>query len=98
MLTGSNPLTVLFWAGVFSAKVAAEGYGRAALWSFSLGCIAATVGFLVAVALAGGLVAHTAPPIVIRSLNVAVGCALVYFAVRLMLVRVDQSGAAGEPR
>jgi threonine/homoserine/homoserine lactone efflux protein len=83
LLTGANPLTIVFWAGVFSAKVAAERYGRGALWLFSLGCVFATVVFLTMTALGGAFLGQVAPSQVLRWLNVAVGCALLYFAVRL---------------
>ena len=83
LLTASNPLTIVFWAGVFSAKVAAERYGKAELWLFSTGCVLATVAFLTAIALGGALVGRLAPGRVLVWLNVTVGCALVYFAIRL---------------
>jgi threonine/homoserine/homoserine lactone efflux protein len=103
LLTSSNPLTIVFWAGVFSSKVAAEGYGRKELWLFSLGCVAATVAFLAAIALAGVWVGRMAPAVVVRSLNVAVGCALLYFAARLALQKTADeaierpSGTAAVP-
>jgi threonine/homoserine/homoserine lactone efflux protein len=85
LLTGSNPLTIVFWAGVFSAKVAAERYGRGALWLFSLGCVFATVAFLTVIALGGALVGRSAPGHLLQWLNVAVGCVLLYLAARLTL-------------
>jgi threonine/homoserine/homoserine lactone efflux protein len=85
LLTASNPLTIVFWAGVFSAKVAAERYGKLELWLFSTGCVLATIAFLTAVALGGALAGRVAPGPVLAGLNVAVGCALLYFAVRLAL-------------
>ncbi len=42
LLTAANPLTIVFWAGVFAAKVTAERYGRTELGFFSLGCVLAT--------------------------------------------------------
>jgi threonine/homoserine/homoserine lactone efflux protein len=94
-LTSSNPLTIVFWAGVFSAKVAAGQYRRKHLWLFSLGCIGATVAFLGVTAVAGALVGRIASALVVRILNVAVGCALLYFAVRLALQN-EVSGHAAE--
>jgi threonine/homoserine/homoserine lactone efflux protein len=83
LLTASNPLTIVFWAGVFSAKVAAERYGRPELWLFSTGCVLATTVFLAAVAFGGALLGRLAPGRLLVGLNVAVGCALVYFAIHL---------------
>ncbi len=90
VLTASNPLTIVFWAGVFSAKVAAEGYGRRDLWLFSLGCVTATAAFLTLVAAGGAAVGQYAAPIVLRLLNGGVGLALLCFALRLAL----ESGVA----
>jgi threonine/homoserine/homoserine lactone efflux protein len=87
LLTASNPLTIVFWAGVFGAKVAAERYGKVELWLFSTGCVLATVAFLTATALGGALVGDLGPGHVLRWLSVAVGCALVYLAIRLALQR-----------
>jgi threonine/homoserine/homoserine lactone efflux protein len=85
LLTGGNPLTIVFWAGVFSAKVATEQYGKGELWLFSLGCIIATVVFLTTTALGGALAGRIVPGQVLQWLNMAVGCALLYFAARLAL-------------
>jgi threonine/homoserine/homoserine lactone efflux protein len=90
LLTASNPLTIVFWAGVFSAKVAAERYRTTELWSFSTGCVLATVVFLIAVAFGGALVGRLAPGRVLVGLNVAVGCALLYFAFRLARQRAPK--------
>lgn len=93
LLTGSNPLTILFWAGVFGAKVAAERYGRRDLWLLSLGCVTATAVFLAAIASLAAFVGRTAPILVLRLLNAVVGLALLYFAGQLVLRRVPE----GEP-
>jgi threonine/homoserine/homoserine lactone efflux protein len=87
LLTASNPLTILFWAGVFGAKVAAEQYRKAQLWLFSLGCVGATVVFLSATTVGGALLGRTLPAPALQWLNVAVGLALLYYAVRLALRR-----------
>jgi threonine/homoserine/homoserine lactone efflux protein len=87
LLTAANPLTIVFWAAVFSAKVVAERYDRAELWLFSAGCVLAGAAFLSAVALAGTLLGLVAPGRLLAWLNAAVGCALVYFAVHLALQR-----------
>ena len=34
LLTASNPLTILFWAGVFSVKIAEENLGRNEIYKF----------------------------------------------------------------
>jgi threonine/homoserine/homoserine lactone efflux protein len=98
LLTSSNPLTILFWAGVFSAKVVAERYGRSELWFFSLGCVGATVAFLSAIVLAGVLLGRALPDRALVGLNVAVGLALLYYAARLGLRRQQQDHGSVERR
>jgi threonine/homoserine/homoserine lactone efflux protein len=87
LLTASNPLTIVFWAGVFSAKVAAEQFGRRELWLFSLGCLSATAIFLAAIVASGALVGQLAPVVVLRALNAVVGLVLLGLAARLALAR-----------
>jgi threonine/homoserine/homoserine lactone efflux protein len=89
LLTAANPLTILFWGGVFSAKAAEKSMGRAQLLPFGLGCVLSTLLFLSAVALAGSLINSFLPPLVMMILNAAVGCALIFFGVRL-LVKKDK--------
>ncbi len=79
--TASNPLTILFWGGVFVAE--APSGGRQALVPFALGCVAATVLFLSAVAGAGALLGRFLPAALLTALNVLVGVALLGFAGRL---------------
>ena len=45
-LTLSSPLTILFWAGVFSVKVSESRFSRPDLIGFSTGCLSATWIFL----------------------------------------------------
>lgn len=89
-LTAANPLTIIFWAGVFSAKVAEQCFTRRAIWLFSLGCLLATLSFMVAVSVAGSLIGKLLSATSIAVLNTIVGCALVYFAVQLALRRIPQ--------
>jgi arginine exporter protein ArgO len=81
----------VFWAGVFGGKVAAERYRRAELWLFSTGCVLATVVFLTGVTLAGGLLGRVASGQLLAWLDVAVGGALLYFALRLARQRPPQA-------
>lgn len=85
LLTASNPLTILFWSGVFAAQAAARLMGRRQLLGFGLGCILSTVVFLTAVAGLGTLAGTLLPPVVIAWLNGVVGVALIIFGIRLLL-------------
>ncbi len=87
LLTLSNPLTVLFWAGVFGGLIATSQFTSGlAAYSFGLGCIASTVIFLTAVAalgrFLGGFVRN---PSALVWLDRAVGLFLIGFAIKLVL-------------
>jgi threonine/homoserine/homoserine lactone efflux protein len=82
-LTAASPLTIIFWAGVFSAKVAEQRFSRRDVWLFSLGCLLATVSFMLVVSAAGALVGTFLSARSISILDTIVGCTLVYFAIRL---------------
>jgi threonine/homoserine/homoserine lactone efflux protein len=89
-LTAANPLTIIFWAGVFSAKVAGQHLIRRDLWLFSLGCLLATVVFMVGVSAVGALAGKFFSAMAIAILNTIVGCALVTFAIRLAVRKIPQ--------
>jgi len=85
-LTLTNPLTILFWAGVLGAMLSTHSFsqpGGAIL--FSAGCIAATLLFLTAVALAGHSLERVLSDRLLLWLNRAVGVFLLGFAVKLGL-------------
>lgn len=83
--TGSNPLTILFWSGVFASEAAKRQRGD--LLRFGLGCVLSTVCFLSAVAGAGCLVCSFLPSAAVAGLNIAVGLLLILFGVKLLLDR-----------
>lgn len=83
-LTLTNPLTILFWAGVLGAMMSThtfEQQGGAVL--FAAGCIAATLLFLTGVALAGHFLERVLNERLSLWLNRAVGLFLIGFAVKL---------------
>ncbi len=85
LLTLSNPLTILFWAGVFAGKVAELDLGKRSVWLFGAGALASTAVSLTVVALLGGLVGALLPAVAIQALNGLVGAALIFFGVRMAL-------------
>jgi threonine/homoserine/homoserine lactone efflux protein len=94
-LTAANPLTIIFWAGVFGAKVTEQRFSRRDIWSFSFGCLLATASFMVAVSAAGAFAGRFLSATSIAILNTIVGCALVYFAVRLAARRIPKQEFKG---
>jgi threonine/homoserine/homoserine lactone efflux protein len=83
-LTLTNPLTILFWAGVLGAMMSTHTFNQAGgVVYFAAGCIAATLLFLTAVALAGHFLERVLTERLALWLNRAVGLFLIGFAVKL---------------
>lgn len=91
LLTAANPLTILFWGGVFSAKAAERSMTKPQLFLFGLGCVLSTLSFLSVIALVGSVVNSFLPPLVLTLLNAAVGLALIVFGVRLVIKKEKKS-------
>lgn len=85
LLTASNPLTIIFWSGVFSAQVIEHSLSRSQLVLFGIGCVLSTLGFMTAVDALGLAVNAFLSEIVLQILNMIVGLVLVYFGIRLLL-------------
>lgn len=91
LLTVSNPLTIVFWGGVFAAQVSAHGYARGQLALFGAGCVLSTLVSLAAVAALGSLLTGFLPEIVMTVLNILVGAVLIGYGIRLL---TKKDGAA----
>ncbi len=89
LLTASNPLTIIFWSGVFSTQVIENNYNRVQLGYFGFGCVLSTVVFLSMIAFLGTIISSFLSPIIMNILNIAVGSVIIYFGLRLMLRRTD---------
>jgi threonine/homoserine/homoserine lactone efflux protein len=85
IITVSNPLTIIFWAGVFSAKVAEENIKRKEIYSFGFGAMLATLSFLTLISLIGSCVSAFFSTNVIQVLNIIVGVLLIYFSIKMIL-------------
>jgi threonine/homoserine/homoserine lactone efflux protein len=88
LLTLSNPLTILFWAGIFTAKMSevTEGINRntkSALYFFGFGAVLSTFFFLSFISLLGSLFHKFLPDSIINGLNVIVGILLIYFGIHI---------------
>ena len=80
LLTASNPLTILFWTGVFSTKISEEKLKRREVHLFAIGAILATLLFLSVISFVGSITQIFVSTFVIKLLNVLVGIVLIYFA------------------
>lgn len=85
VLTLSNPLTILFWVGVFSTKVAAENKKQENLYLFGFGSSVATLFFLTVIAILGAFLTLFLEPVNLRFLHLIVGLVLIIFGIRTII-------------
>lgn len=85
LLTLSNPLTIVFWSGVFSTEVIENKLNKIQLFFFGLGCVLATIIFLMLIAVLGSFMSNFLPAIIISILNIIVGIFLMYFGIKMFL-------------
>jgi len=85
ILTLSNPLTILFWAGVFSAKITENNMSRKDMYYFGFGAILSTLFFLSLIAALGVFVGLFLTDSILKILNISVGLLLIYFGIRTSL-------------
>jgi threonine/homoserine/homoserine lactone efflux protein len=85
LLTASNPLSIIFWGGVFSTQVVEYNLSKNQLFFFGFGCIMSTLFFLTIVAFCGSILSGFLPQIIIKILNVMVGAILIFFGIKLLL-------------
>lgn len=97
LITASNPLTVIFWSGVFSAKAAADNIKRRELYIFGAGAVLATLFFLSFASLLGSLVPSVVPQGAVKYLNLAVGAVLMAYSFILLFKRDKKSKEKPSP-
>ena len=85
LLTGSNPLTILFWSGVFSAQAVENQYTKKELRWFGAGCVLSTLSFLTFVSLLGTFMGSFLSETVSMLLNIVVGVFLILFGMKLII-------------
>ncbi len=85
ILTASNPLTIIFWAGVFSTRISEYDCKQTDLLFFAAGCIFSTLLFLSLIGAAGSSLHYLFPPALLTILNGIIGAVLIFFAVHLLM-------------
>jgi threonine/homoserine/homoserine lactone efflux protein len=85
LLTASNPLTIIFWSGVFGAEAIDKKMDRYQLILFGTGCVLATISFLSGIAIAGSIINTFLSQFLLDILNVIVGLIITGFGVKLIL-------------
>ena len=85
MLTLTNPLTILFWSGVFGSLMASHTLPDSmSLAGFVVGCLLSTFMFLTGIAVLGQWVSRFLNPLWINRLDKMVGIFLIGFAIILL--------------
>jgi threonine/homoserine/homoserine lactone efflux protein len=82
LLTLSNPLTIMFWAGVFSSKIVEDGLGRKEMSLFGAGAVLSTLLFMTFVSALGSVAGIFIPEAAMSVLNGLVGLILIGFGLR----------------
>ena len=85
LLTASNPLTIIFWSGVFSTQVIENGFNKKQLRLFGVGCVFSTITFLTVIAVLATIISGFITTTIIKLLNICVGLIIIYFGMRLIL-------------
>lgn len=85
ILTASNPLTIIFWQGVFFSKILEEKMKRKDMCQFGVGSVLSTLFFLTFIALVGSFAKAFLPAYVIQILNIIVGSLLIYFSIKMII-------------
>lgn len=82
ILTLSNPLTILFWAGVFSSKIIEEHMNKSDMYLFGLGAILSTILFLTLISALGHSANVFLSSTILDYLNILVGIGLIIFGIK----------------
>jgi len=87
VLTAANPLTIVFWSGMFTAQMMKYSWNKRQLGLFAAGCVLSTLLSLTAVAALGTVLSGFLPQIALQILNAAVGAVLIFYGFKLLLQR-----------
>jgi len=87
ILTISSPLTIVFWAGVFSTKIAEDKLSKRSLYLFGFGAVLSTLIFTTLIALVGNAVSAVISFTLQRILNAIVGLFLIGFGIKTYVNR-----------
>ncbi len=92
LLTLSSPLTIVFWAGVFAAKMGEERMEQKQAFLFGAGAVLSTLLFLTLIALLGGTLGAFISGMLMDALNILVGMLLIGFGIRTAVKKPAGAG------
>ncbi|MBF4692463.1 LysE family translocator [Fusibacter ferrireducens] len=85
LMTLSNPLTIIFWAGMFTASLETENLNSRQVYEFGLGALSATLIFMSSVALLGSSLSIFISDFFLKGLNLCTGLFLIGFGIRSLI-------------
>ncbi|QRG66349.1 LysE family transporter [Brevibacillus choshinensis] len=89
VLTMTNPLTVLFWAGVFGSLMSSRSMAEQENpIGFAAGCVLSTLLFLTGISALGAYASKLLQPVWMKRVNRVVGLFLIGFALVLLIQNV----------
>ncbi|MBC2852463.1 MULTISPECIES: LysE family translocator [Cetobacterium] len=88
LLTGANPMTILFWIGVFTTRTNDENFTKKSTLLFAFGALLATLFFLTLIVFLGSITNNFLSQRILSLLNSGVGLVLIYFGVKKGLASI----------
>ena len=88
ILTASNPLSILFFGGIFTSKIIENNYTRTDTFIFAAGCVLARVIFVIIIIFLGNMVNSRLNTQVINTLNIIVGIIIIFFGIKLLVKKI----------
>lgn len=85
LLALSNPITIMFWGSVLTAKIIEDNMKKRDLIKFCIGLVSATFIFQTFVALIGTLLSKFIPELLSNILNIGIGLLIIYYGILRLL-------------
>lgn len=82
LLIEANPMTILFWIGVFTTRTNEENFTKKFILLFALRALLATLFFLTSIVFLGSITNNFLSQRILSLLNSGVGLILIYFGVK----------------
>ncbi len=85
LITISNPLTILFWTGVFTTKIQKEELSKSQLYLFGSGAVLSTLVFLSLISILGKFISPLLNTFTYNSLNLITAMFLIIYSIHILL-------------
>ncbi len=91
MITISSPMTIIFFTGLFTAKVVEYDYSKRELFSFGLGTGFATFIFMGLSVIIFSYISNFIPLIITQILNCGVGILLIGYGIHRLVINIKEN-------